>query len=271
MDYFRYFYVQNITKELPEVITNEVIDNLIATQGSFLNWGFCWCDLSKNDLNSLDLKHLRLLSFNSSTIWPTKDKMPKGFDPKQILKDRRNPMLEIKKLHKRGITGKNVIVATIDSLPEKPNHIELKNANIEYVNLFNETDKHFHGDGILDNLCGKNVGVAPDIKVYHYSKPSGQNDNDSNRIIILQDILQKIKNGKKIKIVSISGELDKYPNPNPNPKEVKKLFKLKDEIEKLGCKVLYSSAFAEAGFGCGHIDYDKDYKNIDNIEISDFQ
>lgn len=257
-------YAKTLNKKLPQVVSNNWID-LASKEDMFNLWGFCWCDLTNHDLSQLDAKHLRKITFNSSTKWPNQNKMPSNFNPKSILEKGKNPMLEISELHKLGITGKGITVAVIDSLPYLKN-IEIKKQNIEIINLFNITQHHFHGDCAIANLCGKNIGIAPDVRVLHYCQPNAIN-NDINKVQIktYKDILQRIKNGEKIKIISRSGPVFyndiTYPDQQKDKKEIEKII---TQIESYGCKILDSTEFGK-NFNCGHYCFD-DNTNINNLK-----
>ena len=71
--------------------------------------------LNNHNLSFMDLKGskelLSTISFSSRTKWPTSDKLPSGFDPKQILEYGKDPGLGISELHKLGYTGKGVSIA----------------------------------------------------------------------------------------------------------------------------------------------------------------
>ena len=73
------------------------------------------CDISSWDLRDYTSEELAdVLTFDSQTKFPPKAKLPKNFSAKKILKNGKNPGLGIKKLHKKGITGKGVSAAIID-------------------------------------------------------------------------------------------------------------------------------------------------------------
>ncbi len=267
-------------------ITNQLIDDLLIPD-NFLNrdmfqrWGFCWSDVSDYDFSELDVEHLRKLTFNSSTKWPEKDKMPKGFDPEKIIENGKDPMLGIRELHKAGITGKGTIVATIDSKPQNPEHIEIKDSSITYQSI-EKPEKyysHFHGDCILANLCGKTVGVAPECNAYHYYQDCGGEVKklNKNTIKILENILKKLENGEQIKIISRSGPLfyDQDYIDRMGDKAYKEIDKDKNTIEMLtkkieqyGCVIFDANKFGSCGFHCGHLFYDEDKYDIDNIRMA---
>lgn len=261
-------YSRMLGEKLPTIIDNDFIDAAMK-EDIFVRWGFCWCNLEKHDLSKLDEEHLSKLTFNSSTKWPSKDKMPKGFYPEKIIKEGKGPMLNIKELHKSGITGKGVIVAVMDSEVYNPNHIELAGRDINYTTHLPDNERHFHGDCVLANLCGKTVGVAPNVKVIYYPiKMKGSPEANKEQIERLESILYRLKSGEKIKILSRSGPLF-YDNFEYDEKEKDKsrINFLINEIESYGCKVLNAREFGK-NFHCGHYFYCDDKQSIDNIKMA---
>lgn len=257
-------YTLAIYAKLPTIIDNVTIETL-NKDDLFVRWGFCWCDLSNYDLTQLDLEHLRTLTFNNSTKWPSKNKMPKDFEPDKIIKDGKDPMLGIKKIHQKGILGQGVTVACIDALPNI-NHEEIKKQTIEIINLGNIQKTHFHGECVLANLCGKTIGVAPEVTVLHYAQNINANAGTNKaQIIILKDILQRLQNKEKIKIVNISGPIFHNVDYEEKSKDKKELYSIISKIETFGCKVLDSKEFGK-NFTCGHYFFDDDKTNIDNLK-----
>jgi len=242
--------VYNILGELPTLITNGWFDDILKTDKCymFMLWGFCYLDLSKNDLSGLDLKHLELITFNSSTIFPPIDKMPKGFEPKEILERGQNPFLGIRELHKKGIDGRGITVANIDGGFQSQNHVEFKGSNIEEVNLFPSVVASFHADGVLSNLCGQTLGVAPKVKVLHYNSVIGGKNFTNYRLLSLQDILKRVQNGEPIRVVNMSGPLGIFKD---NSKISKQFNNLISELSKLKCEVVDSERFSENFSCCG--------------------
>jgi len=271
--------IRNNAGEFPQKITNAWVDQVLLTlkteqEGSqkwkdaetILRWGFCGRDLSGHDLSGLDKEHFGYLTFSSSTVFPSTEKMPKGIHPKDILERGTNPMLGIKKLHERGIDGSGVTIANIDSGWQSEKHPEYKETNIESVDLFNDNvEWHFHADGVLSNLCGQNLGVAPKANIIHYNTQIGNKDFTSQRVACLQDILKRVKSGEKIRAVNVSGPLVAIDRKVFREKtrelssrdEKQKLFEEEEnrlmeqwhfkpllrELQSLGCEVVYSSRF----------------------------
>ncbi len=264
----------NSLYNIPQKITNEWMDEMFSEatdengrrlSETFANYGVCYRDLSKCDLSKLDEKHFYELAFNSSTSFPSADKMPKGYCPSDILEFGKNPMFDIKKLHKEGIDGSGVCVATIDFGFQDVDHIEFKGSDIEIIDLFGDTGSHFHPDGVLSNLCGQNIGVAPKVKVYHYNTYMGSGEEvDKATLTILKDILGKVQNNIKIRAVNMSGPLlrNKKLNKASNEQERQKLeevlsaplLEIIDKLQQLGCEVVTSNRFSQ-DFSCCDIDF----------------
>lgn len=124
------------------------------------------CDLSQYDLTKLPPQTLNKLTFDDKTIWPAK--MPAWLNIKKIYKTGKTSGLNIKKLHKKGITGKGVNIAIIDQ-PLGP-HQEYKENIAFYKNFEKYASKGtMHGAAVASIAVGKNVGVAPEAKLYYVS------------------------------------------------------------------------------------------------------
>ncbi len=175
-------------------------------------------DLRYKNLSALDLSKqvgaLKTVQFMSKTVWPTdQQKMPRGFNPKEILEWGKDPGLKISKLHKKGITGKGVSIAIIDQAP-LVEHVEY-NKNLKmyeelrwYNPTYNSTAT-LHGCAVASIAVGKNVGVAPDASLYYIAAWNVNSDGviDYNpiaesieRIITINKTLAA---DKKIKVISI--------------------------------------------------------------------
>ncbi|HEX3027853.1 MAG TPA: S8 family serine peptidase, partial [Clostridia bacterium] len=120
-------------------------------------------DLSKLDLTDRfnDLIHA---TFDSDTKWP--DKLPKGYDPRNIMKTGMNPGLGIRKLQSEGIDGRGVNIAIIDQglLIE---HIEYKDRIKFYDEVHcNDQTASMHAPFMVSLAVGKNIGVAPGSNLY---------------------------------------------------------------------------------------------------------
>ncbi len=176
--------------------------------------GFCGQDFSEKDFRHLSIKFLYDQSFDGQSEWASIARLPKGFDPEQILETSKDPGLGIKRLHRAGITGRGISVAVIDK-PINPNHKEFL-GRIIYHPILTSADAeryrlHFHGMSCASILCGSSCGVAPEATLYYFAVPDDGN-NSVNYCTALRELLRvndKLPRDQKIRIVSISDGIDK--------------------------------------------------------------
>jgi Subtilase family. len=176
-------------------------------------------DLRGYDLSGLDLrnsvKDLSYADFDDKTIWPPADKMPAGFDWKQIMNLGKNPGLNLKTLHGEGITGKNIGIAIIDQTL-LVDHQEYA----DQIRLYEEADNiqggwlesQMHGSAVASIAVGKTVGVAPEADLYFIANSlcyQGTQESvdfsclaKSVRRII--EINQQLPADRKIRVLSMS-------------------------------------------------------------------
>lgn len=182
-------------------------------------------DIGSIDLTSMDLTHENLtdktnlfkyFQFDTKTTWPSK--LPDGLNPNKLLELGKDPGLNIRELHKKGITGKGVGIAIIDQAL-LVDHDEYKEQLAIYHSY--SKNKHqmasMHGPGVASLAVGKNIGVAPEAKLYYISddyamwgKNANPADNlhgyeylakDIDRIVELN---KSLDTNEKIRVVSIS-------------------------------------------------------------------
>lgn len=201
-------YVGINPQKLPSIITDKILENHNSERET--TYGFSGKDLSTKDMSKVSLPVILNISFDQSTKWPAKDKLPKGFDPSLVIENGKNPGLNISEIHKMGITGKGISVAIIDK-PIAPTHDEFK-GRINYIKVGkNQASPHFHGLACASILAGKTTGVAPDANLYYFSSPD-TNDKFQhyteavNKII---EINKSLSQNEKIRIVSISDGFSK--------------------------------------------------------------
>ncbi|QSX07254.1 S8 family serine peptidase [Sedimentibacter sp. zth1] len=176
-------------------------------------------DVRSSNLSSDNLMDrvddLLYASFDSKTVWP--DKLPEGFDPDKIMELYKDPGLNVRELHKKGITGKGVGIAIIDQCL-LVDHIEYKDRlkyYEEYKDMkYGEHTSSMHGPAVASIAVGKSVGVAPEADLYYISGHFGDYDennnyiydytytaNDIKKIIEINKTLPK---NRKIRVISIS-------------------------------------------------------------------
>ena len=179
------------------------------------NIRFNWFDVFSTDISNINLRDagekIKYMSFDDKTIFPSDDKMPSDFNPKVLLEKGKNPGLGIKTIHADGITGKGVTVAIIDNALNI-DHQEIKN-NVIHYEILGRPVENFHGPAVSSLLCGKNIGVAPDVKLVYFASGFFPKENENkpfsfdNDISALHKILEMnslLPKNKKISAVSIS-------------------------------------------------------------------
>jgi subtilisin family serine protease len=178
-------------------------------------------DLRNKDLSVLDLtkslNDLLYAVFNSHTVWPLPPKLPRGFNPDQVMELGKNPGLGVSSLHAQGITGKGVGIAIIDQplLVEHQEYASQLRLYEELDDVDNFLPAGMHGTAVASIAVGKTTGVAPEADLYFiatlYGTPGGTitfNFSYGARAIrrILQ-INQQLPEDRKIRVISISASL----------------------------------------------------------------
>ena len=147
------------------------LDSLKRYKGYYTkNWerDFVHYDPSNLDIRN-SLEELLHSDFDSKTNWP--HTLPVGFNPDSIMEIGKNPGLNIRKLHKEGITGKGIGIAIIDQ-NLLVDHCEYKDQLRMYEEIHipkSETNSALHGPAVASIAVGKSVGVAPDADLYYIS------------------------------------------------------------------------------------------------------
>ena len=172
------------------------------------------CDISAWDLTQYTAQELAdVISFDSKTKFPPKAKLPKGFSPKKILQNGKNPGLGVRALHKHGITGEGVSIAVIDQ--------SLLLSHQEYASnvIFYEEEPFWKGDSssmhapaVVSIAVGKKVGIAPKARVFALAPRFGEKlPNDRYDARPMTDMLRRVAQinaqlapDEKIRVVSIT-------------------------------------------------------------------
>lgn len=196
-------------------------------------------ELYGNDLSAFDLRDkedlLTTITFSSKTKWPASDKLPKNFNPKKLLEFGKDPGLGVGELHKLGYTGKGVNIAYIDQ-SLLPNHIEYKDNNIRYYKIRPKTqgmESSMHGPAVLSLLAGKDIGIAPESKVYFFGHPAWLRDQTTHAEALrkLIDVNKTLTSENKIRIVGFSDAAD------PSEKNIEEFQRAIKETEDSGIMV----------------------------------
>jgi len=180
-------------------------------------------DLRCYDPSNLNLKNslneLLHSDFDSKTNWPKS--LPVGFNPDTIMEIGKNPGLNIRELHKIGITGKGVGIAIIDQ-NLLVDHCEYKDQlrMYEEIHAVKGGTAQMHGPAVASIAVGKTVGVAPDADLYYISSELGTPFTSIIRLLFknadvnpkwyvksiyrILEINRTLPKDKKIRVISIS-------------------------------------------------------------------
>ena len=176
-------------------------------------WGPLY-DLRHADLGALDLTghapDLANAFFDTQTKWPRA--LPAGFDPVKILDLNCSPGLGLRVVHAKGVTGKGVSVAIVDT-PLLLDHTEYGDRLRFYgeVNV-KGVPANFHGGLVASVLAGRTCGVAPGAEIYYvgshnYDLSAGMAPNIAHYAQAIDELLQvntRLPREKKIRVISIS-------------------------------------------------------------------
>jgi serine protease AprX len=157
--------------------------------------------IKKDDV--IDYDTLITLTFNERTNWS--NKFTSKNLPNDLIELGKTPGLNIKSLHDKGITGKNITLAIIDQ-PLNLDHPEYKGKIIKYKNFCINNNSSMHGPAVASLLVGNNIGVAPDTKLYYAAVPCWERDAiyEVNALKWIIEENEKLDDNDKIRIVSVS-------------------------------------------------------------------
>lgn len=226
-------------------------------------------DLRNRDVSSYSVKdyenNLEEVCFNEATVWPSD--IESVMDPDQILELGKNPGLGIDKLHKSGLTGRNVSIAIVDQ-GLNLDHEEYCSNILGYELLHYTGNASLHGSAVASIAVGKSCGVAPSANVYYVAStfgkftPFGYKYNleymaDSiDRIVEINDLLPE---GHKIRVISISQGF-------ADDKDGRKIIDAIERANKKGIFVLTTTPEPNYGFsimGLGR-EFEADPDDIDS-------
>jgi hypothetical protein len=171
-------------------------------------------DLRSYDLTGLDLRdasvQLQYASFDDKTVWPAADKLPSGFDWKQVMDTGKNPGLGVRALHAQGITGSGVGIAILDQ-PLQVDHPEYRDALRLYEEInTGDMGAQMHGPAVASLAVGKTIGVAPGADLYFIADWFMDPDEKANFAYLatgirrVLEINRSLPQEHRIRVVSIS-------------------------------------------------------------------
>lgn len=126
------------------------------------------CRLENMDLSSYPESFADLASFNSSTTWPAKEKLPKGFSPDKILKRQTAAEKEINKIRKLARAGKGLSIGVIGK-PILLTHNEYSASIVSYRQSALSPLANRESTAAMGMLAGKKLGFAPKASIYYVS------------------------------------------------------------------------------------------------------
>ncbi len=179
----------------------------------YSDWGI---DIRSSDISADNIMDryddLLYTNFDSKTKWP--EKLPEGFYPEEVMDLYKDPGLNIRELHKSGITGKGVGIAILDQ-NLLVDHIEYK----EQLRFYEEDEEYeghssaMHGPAVASIAVGKTVGVAPEADLYFIASSFGENIDGkfvydytavAKNIERIIEINKELPLDRKIRVISIS-------------------------------------------------------------------
>jgi hypothetical protein len=179
--------------------------------------------------------------FDTKTVWPPA--ITKQYDIPFILEQGKNPGLGIKKLHKKGITGKGVNVGIIDT-----KLFSMHNEYHDRLKLYEEAipiegPPHYHGTSILSILAGKNTGVAPEADIYYIGYDPDSTavpyvDQLAKGLERLLEINRELPEKEKLRVISVSSGWS-----DVNAKKAESLYYAIAAAKKEGIFVLTARAY----------------------------
>jgi subtilisin family serine protease len=205
-------------------------------------------DLRSSDLTGLDLRasagQLRYAIFDDQTAWPPSDRLPSGYDWKQVMEIGKNPGLGLRSLHDQGITGSGVGIAILDQ-PLLVDHPEYRDRLrlYEEINVNPNMPAQMHGPAVASLAVGKTTGVAPGADLYFLADWFSDPDEQTNFVYLAQGILRVLEinaslpEGHKIRVISISRGY------NPQDKGYAELMTAIRRAEKEGLAVISVGMF----------------------------
>ena len=175
-------------------------------------------DLRSKDLRAVDargsLSDLMYADFDDKTVWPSKEKMPVGFDYHGIMELGKDPGLGVRSLHERGITGKGVGVAIIDQTLLVDHQEYADRLRLYEENGHTDAQAAMHAAAVASIAVGRSVGVAPNADLYFIACSLGSPDGSGGWVYDFTRLAQSVRRildvnaglpaDRKIRVISIS-------------------------------------------------------------------
>lgn len=245
-------YKKITTEELVSRFTKENLDYVDLSDLDLSNFGDFFTSHPTGPFS-----HTGAHGWTENVIWPTPDKMPKGFNPQKYIDSHKHPKeIEIS----NEITGRGINIAIIDGV-FNPDHPEYRD-NIKYFQQplikMKSDSTHYHGSMVVGCAVGKTTGTAPDASVYYFTRAKNNDEAPMEIIAVLKSVLEfnkKQSKQNKINILSCSWNPARFAI---NDKEYTEIMNLFNEIEAQNIKIIL----------CG--DNSNEYKSPFSVSKRDF-
>lgn len=160
---------------------------------------------------------LHYATFDTRTKWPSADKLPKEFDPVEIMELGKDPGLGVRQLHEQGINGQGISIAIIDQ-PLLIDHLEYKDQLRLYEEVDNINNEYWrpamHASAVSSIAVGKTVGVAPQADLYYIAAWTGDWEASTgnftynfkhyaNAVHRVLEINQDLSQDQKIRVIAM--------------------------------------------------------------------
>lgn len=250
-EFIKFDYLKDISKLILNkvkngVLTDEAVLELLKDRENlFWLYGFAYADVSNIDLSKLSYDVFTLIPFSTHTKFPTKNKLPNFFDPEKYINQAMNSC------YRFDVCDKNCKIAIIDNPTQFYLHEQFKDLNCEIIDYSKEnTETHFHADGVLGNIASKNFGYGHDAKylIYVVDWDSSESRLESH-LKALEDVYKRIQNEEKIQVVSISNMLiDRELEQTKTAKRINEMVEILSNNPYYRCEVVDSIKFSSSGF-----------------------
>jgi len=166
---------------------------------------------------------------------------PAGYNKDLLIEWGKDPGLNVDVLHDLGYTGKGAVIAYIDQ--PIADHEQYADLDLHYVNN-SDNNNSMHGPAVLSLLAGKDIGTAPEAKVYFYGHSAWFADQTTHAECLYQIIEQnkKLPEDEKITMVGFSDNID------PSEDNAKAFKEATKAAEEAGIMVWFCGDYSSGSF-----------------------
>lgn len=250
-EYVKFDHIKDINNAIIEnaenqKLTVEIVEKLLQDKElMFWMYGFEYSDVSSLDLSELSFDVFKKIPFSTYTKFPEISKLPKYFNPQKVVSQ------AMEDCYRFDVEDKNCTIAIIDNPTQFYLHEQFKDLKHEIIDYSQKNaEAHFHVDGVLSNIASVKFGYGHNAKylVYVVDWNSHQSRLESH-LKALQNVYDRIVNGEKIQVVSISNLLiEKELEKTETAKQVMEMVEVLKNNPYYKCQVVDSMLFHKSGF-----------------------